>query len=69
MYEQNSMKDCKETAISEAVSYDLVELFKYLDELHDLSCLSFTEESKVYSPHGRAWIKSQLYNYMRSKAE
>ncbi|CAI2380477.1 unnamed protein product [Moneuplotes crassus] len=69
LYEQHSIEESKEKGTTDSLTYDLIDLFKYLDSLQDLSCLSFSDDSKVYAPHGRAWIKSQLFNLMKGKAE
>ena len=50
------------------IQYDLVDLLSYLDSLSDLSCLSYSEKTKTYLPHGWDWIKSVLYNQLKEES-
>ena len=43
------------------ISYELCDLVNYIDNLQDMSCLTYNDSQKVYVPHGRAWIKSKIY--------
>ena len=43
------------------VTYDVSELFAYLDELKDLGALIYNVNIKAYEPKGREWVKLQVY--------
>ena len=40
------------------VTYDVHQLFQYLDSLKDLGALVYNVNIKAYEPKGRAWIKA-----------
>ena len=44
------------------------DLVKFLDNLADLSCLVFDDVQKIYIPHGKDWIKSRLYCFLKRYA-
>ncbi|CAG0880625.1 unnamed protein product, partial [Darwinula stevensoni] len=46
---------------SPRISYDLSQLFNYLDELPDLCCLVYQDHTNTYAPFDRAWIKERIY--------
>eukprot|EP00347_Sterkiella_histriomuscorum_P015730 403355897 len=50
------------------VSYDVSELFTYLDTLKDLGCLVYNANIKGYEPKSRDWIKGQIYNALKGQA-
>ncbi|KAF1614508.1 UNVERIFIED_CONTAM: hypothetical protein FQV16_0016450, partial [Eudyptes robustus] len=50
------------------VTYDINELFEFLDCLADLSCMVFDIQRNVYIPRSREWIKAQLFDLLRHQA-
>ena len=42
------------------ITYDLVQLFNYVDGLADLCALVFDQSSLTYVPRGKEWIKKRL---------
>ncbi|KXJ18925.1 enhancer of rudimentary homolog [Exaiptasia diaphana] len=50
-----------------SITYDISQLFDFIDELTDLSCLVCTK-SKMYTPHNKEWIKEQIYIMLRKQA-
>ena len=40
-----------------AITYDISQLFDYIDTLTDLSVLVFDKENAGYSPYNKDWIK------------
>lgn len=50
-----------------SITYDISQLFDFIDELTDLSCLVCTS-NKVYAPHNKEWIKEQIYIMLRKQA-
>ena len=45
------------------------DLFQYVDELADLSCLIYSDKSSAYEPFGREWIKKSLLNRLKSMSK
>ena len=43
------------------VTYDVNQLFLYLDSLKDLGAMVYNVNIKAYEPKGRDWIKQQVY--------
>ena len=51
------------------LDYDWRALNKFLDEsIADLTVLVFDDTQKIYVPHGRDWIKSKLFQFLRKYA-
>mmetsp|Transcript_16525 Transcript_16525/g.33380 ORF Transcript_16525/g.33380 Transcript_16525/m.33380 type:complete len:105 (-) Transcript_16525:19-333(-) len=50
------------------ITYDISDLYTYLDQLHDLSCLVFNHQMNAYLPRGKDWIKKQAYEHLRRQA-
>lgn len=47
------------------ITYDIVQLFEFLDSFVDISCLVYQKSTDSYAPYGREWIKDQIYNKFR----
>ena len=47
------------------ISYDVSELFEYLDSLADLGALVYNVNIKAYEPKSREWLKIQVYNGLK----
>ncbi|KAH7731091.1 Enhancer of rudimentary [Aphelenchoides avenae] len=50
------------------ISYDISALFKFIDRLTDLSCLIFNNQTNVYTPKSKDWIKDQIFILLRRQA-
>jgi hypothetical protein len=48
-------------------TYDLSELYEYLDELPQIICMIFSEDTRNYTPHDKNWIKSKLYQHLTTQ--
>lgn len=51
----------------QSFTYDLGELFEYIDDLVEIICLVFNEETKTFAPHNKDWIKSQIYKFLNKQ--
>lgn len=51
------------------VTYDVAELFTYLDSLKDIGTLVYNVNIKAYEPKSRDWLKQQLYCGLKGQAE
>lgn len=45
------------------------DLFQYVDELADLSCLIYSDKAAAYEPFGREWIKKALLARLKSMSK
>ncbi|XP_041354020.1 enhancer of rudimentary homolog isoform X2 [Gigantopelta aegis] len=51
-----------------SITYDISQLFDFVDQLADLSCLVFSKQIGAYVPHNKDWIKEKIYNMLRKQA-
>lgn len=50
------------------ITYDAQDLFRHLDNLHDISVLVLDESSRSYVPHPRDFIKSEIFAHLKRQA-
>eukprot|EP00741_Cyanophora_paradoxa_P004816 tig00000829_g4673.t1 len=50
------------------ITYDISELFQYIDSLADLSVLVFNPQLSAYQPHNKDWIKKRVFQHLQSAA-
>ncbi|EFA83659.1 hypothetical protein PPL_02725 [Heterostelium album PN500] len=50
------------------ITYDVQSLFKYLDEIPDLSCLIYTPSINAYTPYNKEWIKNKIVILLQKMA-
>ncbi|XP_041467984.1 enhancer of rudimentary homolog [Lytechinus pictus] len=53
---------------SPSITYDISELFDFIDNLTDLSCLVFQPTANMYVPVNKDWIKEKIYLTLRKQA-
>jgi len=53
---------------SPSITYDISQLFDFVDQLADLSCLVFHKTTSTYVPHNKDWIKEKIYELLRRQA-
>jgi len=49
------------------ITYDLKDLFAYLDELKDVGIMIFLPKKRLYMAKGREWIKSKVLNHLKQQ--
>ena len=49
-------------------SDDYFQLFDFIDELADLSCLVYQKNSQTYLPYNKDWVKEKIYILLRNQA-
>jgi hypothetical protein len=54
---------------NETVDYTMRDVVMFVDNLADISVMIYDNASKVYIPHGKDWIKSRLYSYLKTYSE
>uniref|UniRef100_A0A182NL60 Enhancer of rudimentary homolog n=1 Tax=Anopheles dirus TaxID=7168 RepID=A0A182NL60_9DIPT len=50
------------------ITYDLEQLFRYIDEYHEICCLVYENSTGTYKPYSRVWIKDQIYHMLEKVA-
>merc|ERR1712142_20608 len=53
---------------SPSITYDISQLFDFIDQLADLSCLVFQKATGTYAPYDKDWIKEKIYTLLRKQA-
>ena len=53
---------------SASITYDISQLYDFIDDLNDISCLVFQRNSSTYAPFSRDWIKEQIFVLLRKQA-
>ncbi|PAA70220.1 hypothetical protein BOX15_Mlig020084g1, partial [Macrostomum lignano] len=53
---------------SPSITYDISQLFQFIDRLGDLSCLVLNQTTGTYVPHNKDWIKEKIYVLLRKQA-
>lgn len=50
------------------ITYDISQLFDFIDQLKDLSVLVYQKSTNTYAPYGKEWIKEKIYVLLRKAA-
>ncbi|XP_058123597.1 enhancer of rudimentary homolog [Anopheles ziemanni] len=50
------------------ITYDISQLFDFVDQLIDLSCLVYQKSTNTYAPYNKEWIKEKIYVLLRQAA-
>ncbi|XP_065564998.1 enhancer of rudimentary homolog [Artemia franciscana] len=51
-----------------SITYDITQLFDFIDQLADLSCLVYMKSSNTYAPYNKEWVKEKIYVLLRRQA-
>ncbi|KAG8222370.1 hypothetical protein J437_LFUL002989 [Ladona fulva] len=51
-----------------SITYDISQLFDFIDQLADLSCLVYQKSTNTYAPYNKDWIKEKIYVLLRRQA-
>ncbi|KAG8511684.1 Enhancer of rudimentary, partial [Galemys pyrenaicus] len=54
---------------SPSITYDISQLFDFIDDLADLSCLVYRADTQTYQPYNKDWIKEKIYVLLRRQAQ
>ncbi|XP_034120915.1 enhancer of rudimentary homolog [Drosophila guanche] len=65
IYEEH-LKRC--TPSAHVITYDILQLFDFIDMLKDLTCLVHQVDAKTYAPRNKHWIKHQIREKLRKEA-
>ncbi|XP_030557142.1 enhancer of rudimentary homolog [Drosophila novamexicana] len=50
------------------ITYDIIQLFDFIDSFVDISCLVHEKSTGGYVPHSKEWIKDKIYEQFRQSA-
>jgi hypothetical protein len=51
------------------ITYDISDLFNFIDAIGDISALVFSPETSQYVPYSKEWIKKRVYTHLKSMAK
>jgi len=51
------------------LTYDINDLYRFIDDLPDLSALVFNQQLAAYEPHNKEWLKQKLLVNLRRQAK
>ncbi|XP_030373046.1 protein enhancer of rudimentary-like [Scaptodrosophila lebanonensis] len=50
------------------ITYDIRQLFEFIDQVPDIGCMVLDPSTKSYAPHNKEWIKEKMYDLLRHVA-
>jgi hypothetical protein len=50
------------------ITYDVKDLFLFIDSLPDLGILVFQKNIQTYAPHDKDWIKRKVLDHLKKMA-
>lgn len=50
------------------ITYDITDLYNYIDALGDLSCLVFEPSTNTYAPYNKEWVKKRAFQHLKQQA-
>ncbi|KAJ4953083.1 hypothetical protein NE237_029915 [Protea cynaroides] len=50
------------------ITYDIADLYSFIDGLADLSALVYDHSIQAYLPYDRQWIKQRTFNHLKRLA-
>lgn len=65
LFERRLKKDNPHTR---KLTYDIKDLFDYVDRLRDISCLIYDKNHRIYEPKGRDWVKRAVFEHLKGQA-
>ncbi len=49
------------------ITYDISDLFSFIDDCPDLACMVLDAETNTYAPHDKKWVKQQIYKHLKQQ--
>ena len=50
------------------ITYDIADLYAYLDQVADISMLIYSDQTRGYMPHNKEWVKRNLFSHLKGQA-
>uniref|UniRef100_A0A1I7U724 Enhancer of rudimentary homolog n=1 Tax=Caenorhabditis tropicalis TaxID=1561998 RepID=A0A1I7U724_9PELO len=57
----------KRTPTEPSITYDISDLFEFIEDLKDLSMLVFDNTTYTYVPHNKQYVKESIYKLMNNR--
>jgi len=51
------------------ITYDITDLYTFVDQLTDLSALVFNPAINAYTPHDKEWIKKRAFAHLKRQVQ
>ncbi|XP_071695703.1 enhancer of rudimentary homolog [Rutidosis leptorrhynchoides] len=51
------------------ITYDIQDLYNFIDGLADLSALVYDQSIQAYLPNDRQWIRNRMFNHLKRLAQ
>ena len=67
--EDEEMDGGEKKSSEEQIEYKLEDILKFVDQLYDLSAMTFNDKAHGFTAHGKAWFKGKIHAYLRKLAE
>ncbi|XP_017777391.1 PREDICTED: enhancer of rudimentary homolog [Nicrophorus vespilloides] len=65
VYEEHLKKLMPNTS---TITYEISQLFDFIEQLSDVSCLVYQKSTNTYAPFNKDWIKEKIYILLRQAA-
>ncbi|XP_023163190.1 enhancer of rudimentary homolog [Drosophila hydei] len=65
IYEEHLKRKCPNMP---TITYDIQQLFDFIDSFVDICCLVYQKSTDSYAPHSKEWIKDKIYELFREAA-
>ncbi|CAE8631740.1 unnamed protein product [Polarella glacialis] len=52
-----------------STTYDVTDLFSFMDGLGDLCCLVLNLATGAYVPHNREWLKARVFEHLKNQVQ
>ena len=66
--EEMDNEEQQRKAREDTTEYRLEDILKFVDQLYDLSAMTFNERAQGFTAHGKAWFKGKIHAYLRKIA-
>lgn len=61
-------EEVQRKAREDTTEYRLEDILKFVDQLYDLSAMTYNERAFGFTAHGKAWFKGKIHAYLRKLA-
>eukprot|EP00240_Pyramimonas_obovata_P020332 CAMPEP_0118935932 /NCGR_PEP_ID=MMETSP1169-20130426/15913_1 /TAXON_ID=36882 /ORGANISM="Pyramimonas obovata, Strain CCMP722" /LENGTH=72 /DNA_ID=CAMNT_0006879015 /DNA_START=173 /DNA_END=391 /DNA_ORIENTATION=- len=51
------------------ITYDITDLYTFIDQLADMSALVFNPQINAYMPYDKDWLKKKAFSHLKRQAQ
>ena len=55
----------REAEKKDSIEYKLEDILRFIDQLYDLSAMTYNSNAHGFTAHGKAWFKGKVHAYLR----